>query len=142
MKDYNYAFISFAEKQKISDEIGRLISQSKCKDIHLLQVATEDSFRKIQEQSKKCISGDMKEFANRLIDIQTDVLVEKYGEYQVKYRHYIGFSLELADEKMNLKQALLDLWKDFVNFLGEVRSEVMGDYLVMSKGMIARYHSI
>ncbi|WP_461868062.1 ATP-binding protein [Faecalimonas sp.] len=142
MKDYNYAFISLAEKQKISDEIGRLISQSKCKDIHLLQVATEDSFRKIQEQSKKCINGEMKNFASRLVDLQTDVLIEKYGEYQVKYRHYIGFSLELADEKMNLKQAVIDLWRDFLNFLGEVRSDAMGDYQVMSQGMIGRYRSI
>ena len=59
--------------------------------IHALQIATESSIRSMQEQSKKLVTGKLKEVACQKIDEQTEALVSMIGDNQVDYRFFLGF---------------------------------------------------
>ena len=142
MSEYNNAFITPEQKVRISDDFELLIGQCNAPDIHMLQIATESDFRSIQDKAKEEIAGNLEEFAEYLIDKQTEVLVKKYGERQVKYRHYMGFRLMLTKEEVSIRGSLLDMKTDFVNFLGSVRHQAMNDYLVIDKHEIARYQAM
>lgn len=142
MEDYNYTFLSDNKKQMISDDIEQIVGQERCAGIHFLQIATEEDLRRVQDKGKEEIGGSLKEFAQKLIDIQTDALVKHYGKYQVKYRHYIGFELSLSETDINLQKILEDIWIGFCNFAGTVRYCMMDDYVVMSNREIERYKSV
>ena len=76
MEDYNYTFLSDNKKQMISDDIEQIVGQERCAGIHFLQIATEEDLRRVQDKGKEEIGGSLKEFAQKLIDIQTDALME------------------------------------------------------------------
>ena len=59
------------------DSFRQLIAQSREGKIHALQIATESSIRSMQEQSKKLVTGKLKEVAYQKIDEQTEALVSK-----------------------------------------------------------------
>lgn len=139
MEEYNNAFITDEQKRRISDDFELMIGQVNVSDFHMLQVATESDFRMVQELAKKEIEGDLKEFAEHLIDLQTEQLIPYYGERQIRYKHYMGFKLRLKKEEMSLKENLLDLKTDLMNFLGGVRNQMMNDYLTMDKRELERY---
>ena len=60
---YNYSFLSAEQKFIVHDSFRQLIAQSREGKIHALQIATESSIRSIQEQSKKLVTGKLKEVA-------------------------------------------------------------------------------
>ena len=72
---YNYSFLSAEQKFIVHDSFRQLIAQSREGKIHALQIATESSIRSMQEQSKKLVSGKLKEVAYQKIDEQTEALV-------------------------------------------------------------------
>ncbi len=72
---YNYSFLSAEQKFIVHDSFRQLIAQSREGKIHALQVATESSIRSMQEQSKKLVTGKLKEVAYQKIDEQTEALV-------------------------------------------------------------------
>lgn len=80
---YNYSFLSAEEKFLVHDNFRQLIAQSREGKIHALQIATESSIRSIQEQSKKLVTGKLKEVAYQKIDEQTEALVSMIGDNQV-----------------------------------------------------------
>lgn len=99
---YNYSFLSSDEKIQVHDNFCQLIAQNRDGKIHALQLATESSIRATQEQSKKEITGRLKEIAYEKIDEQTEALISMIGDNQVDYRFFIGFKLYLNEQEVSV----------------------------------------
>ena len=136
---YNYSFLSAEQKFIVHDNFRQLIAQSREGKIHALQIATESSIRSIQEQSKKLVTGKLKEIAYQKIDEQTEALVSMIGDNQVDYRFFLGFKLVVTDEPLNLKSMKKSAWLTFKEFLHEVNHMLMNDFVSMSNDEINRY---
>ncbi len=136
---YNYSFLSAEEKFIVHDNFRQLIAQSREGKIHALQIATESSIKNIQEQSKKLVSGKLREVAIHKIDEQTDALISMIGDTQVDYRFFLGFKLMVPDETLNLKNLKKSVWLTFKEFLHEVNHTLMNDFVSMSNDEINRY---
>ena len=136
---YNYSFLSAEQKFIVHDSFRQLIAQSREGKIHALQIATESSIRSIQEQSKKLVTGKLKEVAYQKIDEQTEALVSMIGDNQVDYRFFLGFKLVVTDEPLNLKSMKKSAWLTFKEFLHEVNHTLMNDFVSMSNDEINRY---
>ena len=136
---YNYSFLSAEQKFIVHDNFRQLIAQSREGKIHALQIATESSIRSIQEQSKKLVTGKLKEIAYQKIDEQTEALVSMIGDNQVDYRFFLGFKLVVTDEPLNLKNMKKSAGLTFKEFLHEVNHTLMNDFVSMSNDEINRY---
>lgn len=136
---YNYSFLSAEEKFIVHDSFRQLIAQSREGKIHALQIATESSIRSIQEQSKKLVTGKLKEVAYQKIDEQTEALVSMIGDNQVDYRFFLGFKLMVTEEHLNLKNIKKSAWLTFKEFLHEVNHTLMNDFVAMPNDEINRY---
>ena len=136
---YNYSFLSAEQKFIVHDSFRQLIAQSREGKIHALQVATESSIRSMQEQSKKLVTGKLKEVACQKIDEQTEALVSMIGDNQVDYRFFLGFKLMVTEEQLNLKNIKKSAWLTFTEFLHEVNHTLMNDFVSMPNDEINRY---
>ena len=136
---YNYSFLSAEEKYIVHDSFRQLIAQSREGKIHALQIATESSIRSMQEQSKKLVTGKLKEVAYQKIDEQTEALVSMIGDNQVDYRFFLGFKLMVTEEQLNLKNLKKSVWLTFKEFLHEVNHTLMNDFVSMPNDEINRY---
>ena len=136
---YNYSFLSAEQKFIVHDSFRQLIAQSREGKIHALQIATESSIRSIQEQSKKLVTGRLKEVAFEKIDQQTEALVSMIGDNQVDYRFFLGFKLMVTDEPLNLQSAKKSVFMTFKEFLHEVNHTLMNDFVSMPDDEINRY---
>ena len=136
---YNYSFLSPEQKYLVHDSFRQLIAQSREGKIHALQIATESSIRSIQEQSKKLVTGKLKEIAYQKIDEQTEALVSMIGDNQVDYRFFLGFKLMVTEDEVNLKNIKKSVFLTFREFLNEVRHTLMNDFVSMSNDEINRY---
>ena len=136
---YNYSFLSAEEKFIVHDSFRQLIAQSREGKIHALQIATESSIRSMQEQSKKLVTGKLKEVAYQKIDEQTEALVSMIGDNQVDYRFFLGFKLMVTEEQLNLKNIKKSAWLTFTEFLHEVNHTLMNDFVSMPNDEINRY---
>ena len=115
---YNYSFLSPDQKLVVHDSFRQLIAQNREGKIHALQIATESSIRNTQEQSKKQVTGKLKEAAFARIDEQTERLVEALGDNQIEYRFFIGFKLMPLAEELSLetiKKSVIMTVKELVN---------------------------
>ena len=121
------------------DSFRQLIAQSREGKIHALQIATESSIRSMQEQSKKLVTGKLKEVACQKIDEQTEALVSMIGDNQVDYRFFLGFKLMVTEEQLNLKNIKKSAWLTFKEFLHEVNHTLMNDFVSMPNDEINRY---
>ena len=104
-----------------------------------MQIATESSIRSMQEQSKKLVTGKLKEVACQKIDEQTEALVSMIGDNQVDYRFFLGFKLMVTEEQLNLKNIKKSVWLTFTEFLHEVNHTLMNDFVSMPNDEINRY---
>ena len=136
---YNYSFLSAEQKFIVHDSFRQLIAQSREGKIHALQIATESSIRSLQEQSKKLVTGKLKEVACQKIDEQTEALVSMIGDNQVDYRFFLGFKLMVTEEQLNLKNIKKSAWLTFKEFLHEVNHTLMNDFVSMPNDEINRY---
>ena len=136
---YNYSFLSAEQKFIVHDSFRQLIAQSREGKIHALQIATESSIRSMQEQSKKLVTGKLKEVAYQKIDEQTEALVSMIGDNQVDYRFFLGFKLMVTEEQLNLKNIKKSVWLTFKEFLHEVNHSLMNDFVSMPNDEINRY---
>ena len=136
---YNYSFLSAEQKFIVHDSFRQLIAQSREGKIHALQIATESSIRSQQEQSKKLVTGKLKEVAYQKIDEQTEALVSMIGDNQVDYRFFLGFKLMVTEEQFNLKNIKKSAWLTFTEFLHEVNHTLMNDFVSMPNDEINRY---
>ncbi len=136
---YNYSFLSAEQKFIVHDSFRQLIAQSREGKIHALQIATESSIRSMQEQSKKLVTGKLREVAVQKIDEQTEALVSMIGDNQVDYRFFLGFKLMVTEEQLNLKNIKKSAWLTFAEFLHEVNHTLMNDFVSMSNDEINRY---
>ena len=82
---YNYSFLSAEQKFIVHDSFRQLIAQSREGKIHALQIATESSVRSIQEQSKRLVTGRLRDVAIQKIDEQTEALVSMIEGAFLKY---------------------------------------------------------
>ena len=121
------------------DSFRQLIAQSREGKIHALQIATESSIRSMQEQSKKLVTGKLREVAVQKIDEQTEALVSMIGDNQVDYRFFLGFKLMVTEEQFNLKNIKKSAWLTFTEFLHEVNHTLMNDFVSMPNDEINRY---
>lgn len=136
---YNYSFLSAEQKFIVHDSFRQLIAQSREGKIHALQIATESSIRSMQEQSKKLVTGKLKEVACQKIDEQTEALVSMIGDNQVDYRFFLGFKLMVTEEQLNLKNLKKSAWLTFKEFLHEVNHTLLNDFVSMPNDEINRY---
>ena len=136
---YNYSFLSAEQKFIVHDSFRQLIAQSREGKIHALQIATESSIRSMQEQSKKLVTGKLKEVACQKIDEQTEALVSMIGDNQVDYRFFLGFKLMVTEEQLNLKNIKKSAWLTLTEFLHEVNHTLMNDFVSMPNDEINRY---
>ena len=136
---YNYSFLSPEQKYLVHDSFRQLIAQSREGKIHALQIATESSIRSIQEQSKKLVTGKLREVAIQKIDDQTEALVSMIGDNQVDYRFFLGFKLMVTEDEVNLKNIKKSVFLTFREFLNEVRHTLMNDFVSMNNDEINRY---
>ena len=136
---YNYSFLSAEQKFIVHDSFRQLIAQSREGKIHALQIATESSIRSIQEQSKKLVTGRLRDVAIQKIDEQTEALVSMIGDNQVAYRFFIGFKLIVTEEKVSLESVKKSALMTFKEFLHEVNHTLMNDFISMPDDEINRY---
>ena len=136
---YNYSFLSAEQKFIVHDSFRQLIAQSREGKIHALQIATESSIRSIQEQSKKLVTGRLKDVAFEKIDRQTEALVSMIGDNQVDYRFFLGFKLMVTDEPLKLQSVKKSVFMTFKEFLHEVNHTLMNDFVSMPDDEINRY---
>lgn len=136
---YNYSFLSAEQKFIVHDSFRQLIAQSREGKIHALQIATESSIKSMQEQSKKLVTGKLKEVAYQKIDEQTEALVSMIGDNQVDYRFFLGFKLMVTEEQLNLKNIKKSAWLTFTELLHEVNHTLMNDFVSMPNDEINRY---
>lgn len=136
---YNYSFLSAEQKFIVHDSFRQLIAQSREGKIHALQIATESSIRSQQEQSKKLVTGKLKEVAYQKIDEQTEALVSMIGDNQVDYRFFLGFKLMVTEEQLNLKNIKKSAWLTFTEFLHEVNHTLMNDFVSMPNDEFNRH---
>ena len=136
---YNYSFLSAEQKFIVHDGFRQLIAQSREGKIHALQIATESSVRSIQEQSKKLMTGRLRDVAIQKIDEQTEALVSMIGDNQVDYRFFIGFKLIVTEEKVSLESMKKSAFMTFKEFLNEVNHTLMNDFISMPDDEINRY---
>ena len=136
---YNYSFLSAEQKFIVHDSFRQLIAQSREGKIHALQIATESSVRSIQEQSKKLVTGRLRDVAIQKIDEQTEALVSMIGDNQVDYRFFIGFKLIVTEEKVSLESMKKSAFMTFKEFLNEVNHTLMNDFISMPDDEINRY---
>ena len=136
---YNYSFLSAEQKYIVHDSFRQLIAQSREGKIHALQIATESSVRSIQEQSKKLVSGRLRNVAIQKIDEQTEALVSMIGDNQVDYRFFLGFKLMVTEQEVNLKNMKKALFMTVKEFLNEVNHTLMNDFVSMPTDEINRY---
>ena len=104
-----------------------------------MQIATESSVRSIQEQSKKLVTGRLRDVAIQKIDEQTEALVSMIGDNQVDYRFFIGFKLIVTEEKVSLDSMKKSAFLTFKEFLNEVNHTLMNDFISMPDDEINRY---
>ena len=91
---------------------------------YVLQIATESSIHSMQEQSKKLVTGKLKEVAYQKIDEQTEALVSMIGDNQVDNRFFLGFKLMVTEEQLNLKNIKKSAWLTFtINFCSADKKE-------------------
>ena len=93
----------------------------------------------MQEQSKKLVTGKLREVALEKIDEQTEALVSMIGDNQVDYRFFLGFKLMVTEEQLNLKNMKKSAWLTFTEFLHEVNHTLMNDFVSMPNDEINRY---
>ena len=136
---YNYSFLSAEQKFIVHDSFRQLIAQSREGKIHALQIATESSVRSIQEQSKRLVTGRLRDVAIQKIDEQTEALVSMIGDNQVDYRFFIGFKLIVTEEKVSLDSVKKSAFMTFKEFLNEVNHTLMNDFISMPDDEINRY---
>ncbi len=136
---YNYSFLSAEQKYIVHDSFRQLIAQSREGKIHALQIATESSVRSIQEQSKKLVSGRLRDVAIQKIDEQTEALVSMIGDNQMDYRFFLGFKLMVTEQEVNLKNMKKSLFMTVKEFLNEVNHTLMNDFVSMTNDEINRY---
>ena len=136
---YNYSFLSAEQKFIVHDSFRQLIAQSREGKIHALQIATESSIRSIQEQSKRLVTGRLRDVAIQKIDEQTEALVSMIGDNQVDYRFFIGFKLIVTEEKVSLDSMKKSAFLTLKEFLNEVNHTLMNDFISMPDDEINRY---
>ena len=136
---YNYSFLSAEQKFIVHDNFRQLIAQNREGKIHALQIATESSIRSIQEQTKRLVTGRLRDVAVQKIDEQTEALVSMIGDNQVDYRFFLGFKLMVTEQNVSLEGMKKSVFMTFKEFIGEVNHTLMNDFVSMSNDEINRY---
>ena len=111
---YNYSFLSAEEKFIVHDSFRQLIAQSREGKIHALQIATESSIRSMQEQSKRLVTGKLREVALEKIDEQTEALVSMIGDNQVDYRFFLAYTGLIKRETSKALHAVINFVVVFI----------------------------
>ena len=103
---YNYAFLSPDEKMAVHERFRQIMTVNREGKMHALCIASETSVRDRQERCKRHLKGDLKETAEKVIDIQTEGLITSMGgiENEVTYRFFLGFKLIKGEEEVSVKK--------------------------------------
>lgn len=142
LKPYNYSFLSAEEKKRVQGRFRQLVAQSREGRIHALEIATESSIKKIQDEGKQLVQGQLREVAEKRIDGQTEKILDDVGENQIEYRFFIGFKLIKEAEEMSVKTVKNSVWMAIKEFFYSVNHVFMDDYVNMPNEEIDRYAKI
>ncbi|WP_239257320.1 ATP-binding protein [Listeria ilorinensis] len=145
LEAYNYGFLSDDAKNTIFESLRQLIAQSRGGKLQLLTIATEESIRQTQEESKKHIKkGALEEIAIQHVDQVTEELIKTHGENELEYRYFLGFKLTLNEEQKRItKENFLSETKAaFKTFLASAQKNVLGDFVSIDKDEIERYAKV
>ncbi|MGF1943713.1 ATP-binding protein [Enterococcus casseliflavus] len=136
---YNYSFLTPEQKMQVHMNFRQMIAQNREGKIHALQLSTERSIRSIQEESKKLVSGHLKDIAFQRIDDQTAALEDMIGDNQIDYRFFIGFKLLVQDQEITLKSLKQIMKNTLSTFYRDVNEKLMGDFVVFPQHEVHRY---
>ena len=103
---FDYGFKSYEKKQELLDNFRQLVAQVKSGKLHALEIATESSISRTQENSKQYAKGVLQDISYARIDGQTESLTSSLGDSQIDYRFFIGFKLMLGEQEVNAKNLL------------------------------------
>ena len=138
---YNYAFLSPDEKMAVHERFRQIMTVNREGKMHALCIASETSVRDRQERCKRHLKGDLKETAEKVIDIQTEGLITSMGgiENEVTYRFFLGFKLIKGEEEVSVKKVKEDILAVFTDFINSVNHNLMGDFVSINSAEIERY---
>lgn len=138
---YNYAFLSQEEKMAVHERFHQIMTVNREGKMHALCIATETSVRDRQENCKKHLKGSLKETAEKVIDLQTEGLIDSMGgmENEVTYRFFLGFKLIKGEEEVSVKKVKEDILAVFTDFINSVNHNLMGDFVSINSAEIERY---
>lgn len=138
---YNYAFLSPDEKMAVHERFRQIMTVNREGKMHALCIASETSVRDRQERCKRHLKGDLKETAEKVIDIQTEGLITSMGgmENEVTYRFFLGFKLIKGEEEVSVKKIKEDALAVFTEFINSVNHNLMGDFVSVNSAEIERY---
>ncbi len=139
---YNYSFLSLDEKIVVHENFKQMISQIHSGKIHAIQIGTESSIKTIANKSKELIKGNLKPVAIDKVNSQTEALISMIGDNQVDYRFFIGFKLVLNEQELNVKNLGEELSSSFKNFIYDVNSKLMGDFVSISESELKRFNKM
>lgn len=144
---YNYSFLSEQQKKQIYTEFRQLVAGQRDGNLHALMIATESDVRTQQENSKKLIRGKLKKTANEIVNLQTDILLErsedeKTGGSQIDYRFFLGFKLIGGQEEKNLKRIKDNVKITISDFVRDVNHRLLGDFNSVSNTEMTRYYRL
>lgn len=144
---YNYSFLTPQQKMQISNEFRHLVAGQRDGILHGLMIASESDIRSRQEKSKKLVTGKLKEAAYEMIDLQTDILLErnsdeKAGGGQIDYRFFLGFKLVGGQEEFDLKKFMDDMKITVSDFVRDVNHRLAGDFVSVSSAEMSKYYRI
>lgn len=138
---YNYAFLTPEQKEQIHESFKQVVASNREGRLHALCIATESSVRERQEKSKKHVRGDLKGIAFKMIDEQTELLIDSmYGkENEMNYRYFLGLKLLEGEQEFSFKGLMDNTIMTVSDFIGEVNHNLMGDFLTISNKEMLRY---
>ena len=140
---YNYAFLSEEQKMLLSNDFEQLISQyGQDGKIHALQIATESSVARRQQNGKRMVKGNLKEIACTRIDEQTNALLDMIGDTEVDYRFFIGFKLIVKNDELSVKSLKKMLLSTVKEFMHQVNHNLMNDFVSVNNDEVERYFKL
>ena len=128
--------------QRLSEQLGWQCDNVRASYNEISQAVQNEVYagaKAFVKQSKKLVTGKLREVAIQKIDDQTEALVSMIGDNQVDYRFFLGFKLMVTEDEGNLKNIKKSVFLTFREFLNEVRHTLMNDFVSMSNDEINRY---
>lgn len=138
---YNYSFLSREQKEQMREEFRQLAASSRDGKIHMVEIAVEAGIKRRQDNSKRWVTGRLRDVTKKLIDDQTQILLsdKEKGVRQIDYRFFMGYKLVVDEEEVSLKKMKERVGVTLSDFVRDVNHKLLGDFNSVSNTEMARY---